>query len=242
MAASSDAYEPVQCALLAQAAENDFVGMRCGNLDQLASAGTVEGAAPLIDCRSLVLTPVALPADTSIVIVQSGVARGLIEGHYNRRRESCEEAARALGVAALRDADLSMLEAARDRMSDETFRRARHIITDNDRTLALVEALASGDLVTIGRLMTESHVSMRDDFEITIEATDRLAVLLDDAIHGQGGARQTGGGFGGAVVALMHSDAVERVVRAASDGYRTPAGMPPLIMVETPRGGASLVA
>ena len=241
-AISGDRYEPVEAALLAQAAENDFVGMRCGNLDQLAAAGTVEGHALLIDCRSLELQPVPMPAGTAIVIVQSGVSRGLVDGHYNRRRESCEEASRALGVPALRDADLAMLEAGRGRLDEESYRRARHVISENDRTLAATEALRAGDLVALGALMAQSHVSMRDDFDIVVEPTDRLAALLSEAIGREGGARQTGGGFGGAVVAVLRSDAVARVVRAVEEGYRTPTGDAPMVMVEEPRGGASLVA
>jgi galactokinase len=234
--------DATQIALMAQAAENDFVGMRCGNLDQIASAATSADSALLIDCRSLALTTVPLPGHTAVMIVQSGVVRGLVEGHYNRRREQCEEAVAVLGVKALRDADLAMLEAAHGRMADETFRRARHIITDNARTLEAAEALRAGDLVRMGRLMAESHVSMRDDFGITVEPTDRLAALLNDAIGGDGGARQTGGGFGGAVVALMPEDRVEQVRAAVLAGYRTPAGDAPLIMIEQACDGAGPVA
>jgi galactokinase len=191
---------PKQVALWAQAAENDFVGMRCGNLDQLASAATVEGAALLIDCRSLDLRPVAMPSDAAVMIVQSGVVRGLVDGHYNERRRQCEEAAAILGVPALRDADLAMLEAVAADLDPQVLRRARHVITENDRTLAAAEALTLGDLQAVGILMRESHASQRDDFEITVPHTDRLAELMSEAIGEEGGARQTGGGFGGAVV------------------------------------------
>lgn len=230
-----------EIALMAQAAENDFVGMRCGNLDQIASAATSAGAALLIDCRSLVLQTVPMPADTAVMIVQSGVVRGLVDGHYNRRREQCEEAARVLGVAALRDADLAMLEAARGRMTEETFRRARHIVTENSRVLDATRALGEDDLVAMGRLMAESHASMRDDFGITVEPTDRLVALLADAIGPQGGARQTGGGFGGAVVALMRGNAVDRVRDVVLQGYRTPDGKTPLVMIEQASAGAGPV-
>jgi galactokinase len=234
-------WNPITGALTAQAAENDFVGMRCGNLDQLASAGARAGAALLIDCRSLTLKSIPLPADAAIVIVQSGVERGLVEGHYNRRRAACEAAATALGVTALRDADLPMLERARPHLEDEIYRCARHIITDNLRTLAATEALARDDLVLMGQLMAQSHASMRDDFRITVAETDRLVDLLADAIGEEGGARQTGGGFGGAVVAMVRQDKVERVADAVRNGYRTPAGEIPSIMKETARAGASIL-
>ena len=233
--------EPRQVALWAQAAENDFVGMRCGNLDQLASAATVRGAALLIDCRSLSLTPVTMPPDAALMIVQSGVARGLVEGEYNVRRRQCEEAARALSVAALRDVDLESLEAGRGLMSEVVYRRARHIVTDNALTLAAAEALRVNDLLAIGRLMQASHASQRDDFEITVPETDHLAALMQDAIGAEGGARQTGGGFGGAVVALMRASAVEEVTARVRQSYRTPFGAEPDIVVEKASGGASLV-
>ena len=232
---------PRQIALWAQAAENDFVGMRCGNLDQLASAATVKGAALLIDCRSLDLVPVTMPSDAALMIVQSGVARGLVEGEYNVRRRQCEQAARILGVGALRDVDRDWLEANRGLMSDLVYRRARHIVTDNALTLAAAKALRMNDLAAMGRLMRASHASQRDDFEITVPETDRLASLVQDAIGTEGGARQTGGGFGGAIVALMRVSAVEEVAAHVRQTYRTPRGTEPDIVIETASGGASLV-
>ncbi|HEX8443581.1 MAG TPA: galactokinase [Allosphingosinicella sp.] len=231
---------PKQVALWAQAAENDFVGMRCGNLDQLASAATVEGAALLIDCRSLDLRPIRMPSDAAVMIVQSGVVRGLVEGHYNERRRQCEAAAAILGVPALRDADLAMLEAVAADVDPLVVRRARHVITENDRTLAAAEALALGDLQAVGVLMRESHASQRDDFEITVPLTDRLAELMSEAIGEHGGARQTGGGFGGAVVGLMRNDRVEAVRERVLSDYRTPSGELPDVRVERACSGASV--
>jgi galactokinase len=232
--------DPKQVALWAQAAENDFVGMRCGNLDQLASAATVEGAALLIDCRTLELRPIEMPSDASVMIVQSGVVRGLVEGHYNERRRQCEEAAAILGVPALRDADLAMLEAVAADVDPLVFRRARHVITENDRTLAAAEALALGNLHAVGVLMRDSHASQRDDFEITVPSTNHLAELMSEAIGESGGARQTGGGFGGAVVGLMTSDRVETVRERVLSQYRTPSGELPDIRVERACSGASV--
>jgi galactokinase len=221
--------DPKQVALWAQAAENDFVGMRCGNLDQLASAATIEGAALLIDCRSLELRPISMPCDAAVMIVQSGVVRGLVEGHYNERRRQCEEAAAILGVPALRDADLDMLGAVAADVDPVVSRRARHVITENDRTLAAARELALGNLQKVGALMRESHASQRDDFE-----------LMSDAIGPGGGARQTGGGFGGAVVGLMAIDRVDAVRERLLSEYRTPSGELPDIRVERACPGASV--
>ncbi len=239
LAAAERAIDPVAVALLAQASENDFVGVRCGNMDQLASAASVADAALRIDCRSVELTPVPIPADAAIMIVHSGIERGLVDGHYNRRREGCEEAAAAIGVPLLRDATLDQVESTP--MSDEARRRARHIVTENDRVLAASDALAANDLVTLGRLMGESHASMRDDFEITVPAIDSLVALAADAIGAEGGARMTGGGFGGAIVAVLRADRTAAVAEAIRAGYRTPAGDPPFIMIEHASAGAAVL-
>ncbi len=228
-------------AQLAQAAECDFVGMRCGIMDQLASACGQAGHALLIDCRSFACEPVAMPRDMAIVIVQSGIVRGLVDGAYNERRSQCERAALALRVPALRDADMVMLDAAKGRLDPLCHARARHVITENDRTLAAGQALNAGDLATLGELMAQSHASMRDDFAITLPQIDRLVEILQGAIGNRGGARMTGGGFGGSVVALMQSDRVGVAIDAVIAGYRTPNGDRPTIMIERASSGASLL-
>ncbi|MEH3046309.1 galactokinase [Sphingomonas adhaesiva] len=204
LAAAGLPVDAATVAVQAQRAENDFVGMKCGVMDQLASAASVADAALLIDCRDLSTTPVPLPADAAILIVHSGVSRGLVEGHYNRRRAECEEAAAAIGVAKLRDADADRVRATA--MPDEVAARARHVVTENARVLAAAEALRRGDLIELGRLMAQSHASMRDDFRITVPAIDALVAIAQSAIatlaDGRGGARMTGGGFGGAIVAV----------------------------------------
>ena len=238
-AAGGLACDATAIALLAQSAENDFVGMKCGIMDQLVSARGAAGHALLIDCRSLACHPVPVGEDLAIVIVHSGVVRGLVEGHYNQRRAACEAAAKALEVAALRDASLPMLARGWGRMEAETFARARHVISENARTLAAAAALEAGDLVELGRLMRESHASMRDDFAITTPEIDALAAELQALIGPEGGARMTGGGFGGAVVALCRAEAVAGVLAGLS--YRTPAGEKPLVMIEQASPGAGLV-
>ena len=226
-------------AQIAQKAECDFVGTQCGIMDQLISAQGKADHALLIDCRSLEVTDILIPDDVAIMIVHSGVTRGLVDGHYNERRRQCEAAAAAMGVSALRDADLDNLAAAV--LDAVTTARARHVITENQRTLDAADALAKNDLVTLGMLMAQSHASMRDDFEITIPAIDDLVALLQIAIGDQGGARMTGGGFGGAAVAIMPRACVADVQASIKAVYKTPNGDAPLIMIERPGPGVAIL-
>ncbi|QJQ32872.1 galactokinase [Sphingomonas lacunae] len=230
-------------ARVGQQAEHAFAGCHCGIMDQLVSACAHPGHALLIDCRSLARQSVALPAGFEVMIVHSGVVRGLVDGEYNVRRAQCEMAARHFAVPALRDLDLAQLvgpwAAGLDAVS---LRRARHVVSENARTLAMAKALTSGDMVQAGRLMAESHASMRDDFAITVPPVDALAVLLQEAIGEEGGARMTGGGFGGAVVAILPTDRVASVSAAVHAAYRTPSGQPATIMLASASGGVSCIA
>ena len=234
-------FDPTAIALIAQRAECDFVGMRCGNMDQLASAHGLAGHALLIDCRSLDVRPVALPHGLAMLIVHSGIRRGLVDGAYNERRAQCERVAGHFGVAALRDVTPSALDAARGDLDPTAWRRARHVVTENERTLAAAKAMEAGDLILLGELMALSHASMREDFEITTPAIDRLVAELQRVIGGRGGARMTGGGFGGAVVALVEADAVAAVTAHVQATYHTPEGQRPAIMVERASAGASFL-
>lgn len=233
--------DATRIAQLAQKSEIEVVGTNCGIMDQLVSARGVADHALLIDCRSLDCRPVPLADGMAIMIVHSGITRGLVEGAYNQRRADCEAVASALGVTALRDADMAMLAAAQDRLDGVAFQRARHVVSENARTLDAADALAAGDLVALGTLMAQSHASMRDDFAITLPAIDALVTLLQAAIGSHGGARMTGGGFGGAVVALMPQDRVATVRAAVEAGYRTPEGGLPMIMIERGCAGASVL-
>ena len=211
-------------ARLAQQAENDFVGCRCGIMDQLISTRGVAGHALLIDCRSLRARPVAMPSEVTVLIVNSNVQRGLVGSEYNRRREQCEAAARHFGVRALRDVDTAMLAAGAAGLDATVGRRARHIVTENERTLAAAQALEQGNLRQLGALMAASHASMRDDFEITTPAIDRLVQIIGAAIGDEGGVRMTGGGFGGCVVALTPQPLAQRAVARVAEQYRSPSG------------------
>jgi len=219
-----DDLSPTDMALIAQRAENLFVGCNCGIMDQLVSARGEAGSALLIDCRSHATQAVPLPADLAVMIVHSRVKRGLVGSEYNTRRQQCEAAAQHYGVKALRDLSLISLVTDGPGLDDTVFRRARHIVTENQRTLDAATALAAGDLRQIGLLMAASHVSMRDDFEITHPAVDQLVDILQTAIGETGGARMTGGGFGGCAVALLPMGQVEHVRQAVLNHYRAPTG------------------
>lgn len=229
-----------ELALNGQEAENQFVGCNCGIMDQLISAQGKDGHALLIDCRSLETQPVAMPAGVAVLIVNSNVRRGLVESEYNTRRIQCEMAARYFGVKALRDVSLAQLDAATD-LDPMVKQRARHVITENDRTEAAAIALSKGDLATMAVLMEQSHASMRDDFAITHPAIDHLVELIKTAVGPAGGVRMTGGGFGGCVVALLPEALVETAKAAIDAGYQVKTGLPATIYVCHPRTGAGVV-
>ncbi len=225
-------------AQLAQQAENRFVGINCGIMDQLISARGAAGHALLIDCRSLDAQAVHLPDDIAVLIAHSRVRRGLVDSEYNTRRQQCEAAARHYGVAALRDVDTARLLRERAGLDELTFRRARHIVTENQRTLDAAAALSVGDMGRMGALMAASHASMRDDFEITVPAIDRLVEILQDVIGREGGARMTGGGFGGCVVALLPESRLAAAQAAVARDYRAPGGESATVYICHPSAGA----
>ncbi|OSZ64484.1 galactokinase [Sphingomonas sp. IBVSS1] len=203
-------------ARVAQWSEHQYVGCACGLLDQTASAFGEQGSALLLDCRTLAVEPAPFPADTTILIVPSGVARGLVDSAYNERRMQCRQAAAHFSVESLRDLDEARLMAGQDGCDATIFRRARHVVTENARTLLAAAAMARGDLAELGRLMRASHASLRDDFEVSVAAVDALVDALNAAIGEGGGARMTGGGFGGCVVAVVAADRLASVERALS--------------------------
>ncbi|MVW59834.1 galactokinase [Massilia sp. NEAU-DD11] len=236
-----EALSPIDIALIAQASENDFVGTKCGNMDQISSACGVEGHALMIDCRSLEVKPVPVPDNAAIMIFNSNVTRGLVDSAYNVRREQCEAAARHFGIPALRDLDLATLEARAGELDPVVLRRARHVVTEDDRVLAAADALQAGDLERLGELMAASHASMRDDFEITVPAIDNLVDIVKNVIGTQGGVRMTGGGFGGCVVAVVPHALVDASRAAVEREYRSPDGKPATIYVCKPAAGAGKV-
>jgi galactokinase len=204
---------PMQIAHFSQQAEHDFVGVRCGLLDQIASLMSKENHATFIDCRSFQVDYVPLDGKTSIILANSGVKHSLVEGEYNARREDCEAAARALGVKALRDVSSEMLKAHRNKLSDRIYRRALHIVEGNEGVLAGAEALRRGDHAGFGKLMFASHESSRVNFE---NSCPELDALVDAARRTPGifGARLSGGGFGGATINLVEKGREDEIVKA----------------------------
>ncbi|MAS37361.1 MAG: galactokinase [Anaerolineaceae bacterium] len=240
-AAISDVpWQPAVIARLAQRAENEWVGVSCGIMDQMISAAGVEGTALLIDCRSLETTNAPLPPDTAVVVLDTATRRGLVDSAYNERRSQCEEAARFFGVAALRDVSLADFEARAGELDDLTRRRARHVITENDRTLAAAEAMKAGDAVTLGKLMNASHTSLRDDFEVSSDALNSM-VNCAQGHAGCFGARMTGAGFGGCAVALVAVDQVDDFVAHVEQCYQQATDLQPNIYVCQPTNGAELL-
>lgn len=208
-----------QLALIGQEAENQFVGCNCGIMDQLISALGQTQHALLIDCRSLEAFPVSIPEEFAVVIINSNIKRGLVDSEYNSRRQQCEAAAKALGVKALRDVTLDELKQIESKLDPIVFKRARHIITENERTLKAASALANSDYISLSNLMAQSHNSMRDDFEITVPAIDYLVEIIHNKLGDQGGVRMTGGGFGGCVVALVPKNKVDDIKAVVNDNY-----------------------
>jgi galactokinase len=199
-------------------------------MDQMAVAAGQRGHALLLDCRSLETRQIPLPQGWAVMVVQSGVVRGLVDGHYNARRADCEAAAEALGVTALRDANAQQLEAAP--LNPQCARRAEHVIEEIARVDQAVAAIERNDLTQLGEVLHASHASLRDLFEVSVPPVDRLVDVLNSAIGKQGGARMTGGGFGGAVVAVMAADQRERVEAAVRANYQPPDGSALSMMIE----------
>ena len=244
LTASGLPFEPVAVAKICQHAENVFVGMRCGVMDQYVSACGVAGAALLIDCRSLESRNVPIAPNLRLLIANSNVHHQHAGGEYNARREACEEGVRILRpylgpITALRDVTPKVLDRHRRVLPELVYRRCRHIVTENARVLEAERALKAGDFAACGKAMNASHASMRDDFEITCPEIDFLA----DFTQGQAGvygSRMTGGGFGGCTVSLIEKDAVERVTELIIGAYRLASGREAEVFVCSPSDGAGL--
>jgi galactokinase len=229
-AVSGIPWQPEAMGKLCQRAENQWVGVNCGIMDPLISAIGRAGHALLIDCRSLEFQPVPFPASTTVVVLDTATRRGLVDSAYNERRSQCEAAARFFGLPALRDVSLEMFEAAAHRLDDVTRRRARHVVTENARTLQAAEAMRRGDAVTLGRLMNDSHLSLRDDFEVS---SHELDAMVEGGRQETSclGIRMTGAGFGGCAVALVRADGAQKFTAVVAQRYQAATGHTPRIYV-----------
>ncbi len=239
--------EPVDLIDVCRAAEHEFAGVPCGLMDQSVSLLARAGAALLLDCRSRAFEHI--PCEIrghAFVIADTGVRHKLAAGEYARRQEQCAAAVACLQkrdpqVRSLRDATLDLLAAVGDELDGVAAARARHVITENQRTRAAAEALRRGRLEEFGSLMDASHRSLRDDYEVSCDELDRLVEILR-GVEGVLGARMTGGGFGGCVVALVADDARPAAERAVIERYAPPDGTAPRLIVTRPGCGAALAS
>lgn len=230
-------------ALLCRQAENEFVGMQCGIMDQLAGTLGQESHALLIDCRDLSCQPVPWPSDLSIVVCDTMKRRELVNSAYNRRRLECERAVRLLaryvpGITSLRDVSPEVLDLHGHRLPEIVRRRAKHVLSENQRVLEAVVALQQADGETFGRLLDESHSSLRHDYQVSCHELD-LMVHLARSLPGCLGARMTGAGFGGCTVNVVKVDAVPVFVPAVLERYLAATGTVPQVFVCRPGTGAS---
>ena len=235
--------DPVRLALAAQKAEHEFIGTKCGVMDQFIACLGMEAHALKIDCRSLEYEPVPIDlSEARMVVVNSMVKHDLAAGEYNQRRAECEEAVRRLaghlpGIQSLRDVELEEFDQWADALPEVIRRRANHVITENARTLAAVEALKLGQLSHFGKLMRASHESLREDYQVSCRELD-LLVEIASRSAGVYGARMTGGGFGGCTVNLVKAEQVENFSAEITEAYRWVTGVRPEIYVCQAAGGA----
>ena len=235
-----------EIARLCQRAENEFVGARVGIMDQFVSLFGQAHRALLLDCRSLEFRLLPLPDNVRLIICNTMVKHELASSAYNERRASCEAGVKYLAqfypnVTALRDVTLEQLEQVKSELPAVVYRRCRHVITENARVLAAAEALGQNDLDHFGKLMAQSHVSLRDDYEVSSEELD-LMVELAQKIDGVHGARMTGGGFGGCTVNLVRTENVEDFRARVSEGYERVTKIKPEIYITTAANGAEEIS
>lgn len=236
---------PMRRALLGQKAENQYVGVNCGIMDQFASACGVENKLLLLDCRSLEWEPIPLPEDVAIIIADTTVRRKLTSGEYNKRRAACEEAVRLLQqslpqIKSLRDVPVADFNRLAKQLPREIEQRARHVVEEIERSNQAQALLEAGDIQEFGRLMNECHVSLRDLYEVSCPELN-VMVNVAQSLEGCYGARLTGAGFGGCTVNLVAHTQAETFARELSDGYERETGLHPEIYITRASHGANLL-
>jgi galactokinase len=236
--------DPIEKALLCQRAEHEFAGVPCGIMDQFTSVLARENHALMLDCRTrtATLVPMADPSVT-VLIINTNVRHKLVDGVYASRREQCETAAEILNVRALRDATLDRLAAAQTALTPVVFRRARHVITENSRTLEAAQAIQAGNWSKVGELMYASHASLRDDYEVSCPELNALVEIAQSIPEQDGmiGCRMTGAGFGGCAVSLVRTQSAKVIARKFEEGYENRTGNLPAIFSTRPAGGARML-
>jgi galactokinase len=243
LASDGVAIDPIELARLCQRAENDFVGMRCGIMDQFISCLGRAGNALMLDCRSLEYRHLPLPEDVRLVICNTLVKHELAASKYNERRAECEAGVRHFAksrpnVRALRDVTIADLERHRTELDGTILKRCRHVISENERVIKAAAALEERNLMAFGELMAESHRSLRDDYDVSCAELDTM-VDLANKVEGVYGARMTGGGFGGCTVNIVEADSVQRFKQAVTDGYEQGTGIAPDIFICSTSNGVS---
>lgn len=236
--------DPIDKALLCQRAEHEFAQVPCGIMDQYTSILGKKDEALLLDCRSHKITSVRMKdSSITVLIINTNVRHRLAEGEYGKRRAQCEAAAEALRVRSLREVNLEQLQHARRRMDPVVFRRARHVITENERTLQAARAIQAGDWTAMGNLMYQSHASLRDDYEVSSPELDAIVEIASNLGPTQGviGCRMTGAGFGGCAVSLVRTDAVTHLTRTIAEQYEHRMLSIPAVFWSRPAAGAKVL-
>lgn len=234
-------WDPVKMALVCQKAENHWVGINSGIMDQIISASGKENYALMIDCRSLKTKSVPLPKQTRIIILDTATRRGLLDSAYNERRSQCEAVACHFDVKALRDISVNQLHERAGILDLTLYRRAQHVISENKRVLDAVKAMKKGNAAALGKLMNDSHASMRDDYEISRDEMNQI-VAIAQAQPGCYGARMTGGGFGGCAIALVAEDQLKDFQEAVIREYLEKTGLTASVYVTLPANGTDFEA
>ena len=240
LSVTTQTWQAKEMALTAQKAENEWVGVNCGIMDQMISATGEEGHALLIDCRSLDLQLVPLPNNTVIVVMDTNTRRGLVDSAYNERRDQCEIASQFFNVPALRDVDLQTFQQKGDGLDPLIYKRAKHIITENDRVLKTQKAMIANNPITVGKLFNESHKSLCDDFEVS---SRELNIMVEEAqkIEGCYGARMTGAGFGGCAVAIVNDTQIDHFTKTIAQNYQIRTNIKPNIYNCKATNGAEII-
>jgi galactokinase len=236
---------PMQRALLGQKAENQYVGVNCGIMDQFASACGVENKLLLLDCRSLEWKPIPLPEDVAIVIADTTIRRKLTSGEYNKRRAACEEAVRLLrqdlpDIRSLRDVSVEEFNRFADKLPEEVSKRARHVVEEIARSSQAEALLEVGNIQHFGELMNQCHASLRDFYEVSSPELNVMANVAQ-SLDGCYGARLTGAGFGGCTVNLVAHEQAERFSERLAKGYQSQTGYQPEIYITRASNGAELL-
>ncbi len=233
-------WDATKMALLAQKTENEWMGLRTGIMDQMISANGQKGQALLIDCRTLDFNLIPLPKQATVVILDTATRRGLVDSVYNERVTQCQTASNFFNVVALRDLSLTLFEAQANQLPPLIRRRARHVISENARTLQTAEAMRAGDANKLGELMNASHISLRDDYEVSSKELNTM-VEIANAQTGCLGARMTGAGFGGCAVALVQKENAKTFVENIRYGYQKSTGIQPNIYICEASNGAEVL-